>query len=160
MRKRFSVDGCQSTSGPCHFSDAPLFRPPSRMQTPPAVAEQLLREPAFGNKPFLLHVAFQSGLQRVKAKVPFPQFLLHHGRDNPHHESLGLLVSEVPESENPTQSLRFRMSEKKKNEIEVLHLSCCRLPDCSRRVQERRSLQGRCSLGGDTLHFDRHLVCL
>ena len=31
----FSVDSCQLTSGPYHFSDAPLFRPLSRMLTPP-----------------------------------------------------------------------------------------------------------------------------
>ena len=28
---------------------------------------------------YLLHVVVQSGLQGVKAKVPFPQFLLKHG---------------------------------------------------------------------------------
>ena len=40
--------------------------------TPPA-AEQLLRwESAYDNNPFLLHVAVHSGLQRVKAEVPFP----------------------------------------------------------------------------------------
>ena len=33
---------------------------------------------------------------RVKAKVPLPQFLLHHDWDNPHYESL--LVVEVPET--------------------------------------------------------------
>ena len=37
--KMFSVDSCQFTSGPYHFSDAPLFRPLGRMRTPPA--EQL-----------------------------------------------------------------------------------------------------------------------
>ena len=47
---------------------------------------------------FLLHVAVQSGLLRVKD--PFTQFLLLHGRDNPYES---LLVVEV--SENPTQSL-------------------------------------------------------
>ena len=36
-----------------------------------------------GNNSFLFHVVVQSGLQGVKAKVPFPQFLLLHGRDNP-----------------------------------------------------------------------------
>ena len=44
--------------------------------------------PTHGNNPFLLHIAFQSWLQRIKAKIPFPQFLLHHGRDNPHYKSL------------------------------------------------------------------------
>ena len=34
-------------------------------------------------QPVLLHVAVQSGVQRVKAKVSFPQFLLYHGRDDP-----------------------------------------------------------------------------
>ena len=58
------------------------------------------RQTILGNNPVLLHVAVQSGLQGVKAKVNFPRFLLHHGRDNPHHESL--LVVET--SENPTQS--------------------------------------------------------
>ena len=52
--------------------------------------------PAYGNNPFLLYVAFQYGLQRVKAKVPLPQFLLYYGRDNPHYKYL--LVAEVPES--------------------------------------------------------------
>ena len=38
--KMFSVlDSCQFTSGPYHFSDAPLFRPLGRMRTPPP-AEQ------------------------------------------------------------------------------------------------------------------------
>ena len=32
-----------------------------------------------GQYSFLLHVVVQSGLQGVKAKVPFPQFLLNHG---------------------------------------------------------------------------------
>ena len=36
-------------------------------------------ESAYGNNPFLLHVAVQSELQGVKAKAPFPQFLLHLG---------------------------------------------------------------------------------
>ena len=36
-----------------------------------------------GNNSFLFHVVVQSGLQGVKAKIPFPQFLLNHGRDNP-----------------------------------------------------------------------------
>ena len=54
-RKMFSVDSCQWTD----------------------------RCPAYGNNPFLLHVAFQPGLQRVKAKVIFPQFLLHPGWDTP-----------------------------------------------------------------------------
>ena len=40
---------------------------------------------------------------RVKAKVPFPQFLLHHGRDNPHYKSL--LVVEVPETRRTWCSL-------------------------------------------------------
>ena len=37
-----SADSCQFTSGPYHFSDAPLFRPLGRMPTPPAAlpAEQ------------------------------------------------------------------------------------------------------------------------
>ena len=43
---------------------------------------------AYGNDPFLLHVAFQLGLQRVKAEVLFTQFLLHHGRCKPHYKSL------------------------------------------------------------------------
>ena len=78
----------QFTSGSHHFSEAPLIRTLGCMETPPpAAAEQLLRESAYGNNPFLLHVMFQSWLQRVKAKVNFPQFLLHHGRDNPHYES-------------------------------------------------------------------------
>ena len=46
--------------------------------------------------PFLLHVTVQSGLQRVKANVPFPQFFSTTGRDNPHYESL--LVVKVPET--------------------------------------------------------------
>ena len=50
------------------------------------VAESRWRETIPGNIPFLLHVAVQSGLQEVKAKVPFPQFLPHHGRGNPHYE--------------------------------------------------------------------------
>ena len=40
------------------------------------------RETIAGNNPFLLYVAVHSGLQGVKAKVPFPQFLLNHGSDN------------------------------------------------------------------------------
>ena len=40
-----------------------------------------------GQQSLLLHVAVQLGLQGVKAKVHFPQFLLNHGRDNPHYES-------------------------------------------------------------------------
>ena len=56
--------------------------------------EELLRESAYGNNPFLFLSLF-----RVKAKVPFPQFLLHHGRDNPHYESL--LVVEVAENLRP-----------------------------------------------------------
>ncbi|CAL8376871.1 unnamed protein product [Boreogadus saida] len=74
------------------------------MRTPLAVAEQLLRESTYCSNPFLLHVVFQSGLQRVK--VPFREFLLHYGRDDPYYESLL-----VAESENPTQSLRFIISE-------------------------------------------------
>ena len=38
----------------------------------------------------------------------FTPILLHNGRDNPYES---LLVVEVPESENPTQSLRFIISE-------------------------------------------------
>ena len=44
------------------------------------------RETIAGNNPFLLHVVVHV-LQGVKAKVPFPQFILHHGWDNPHYES-------------------------------------------------------------------------
>ena len=44
--------------------------------------------------------------------------------------------------------------------IIMFHLSCCGLPDRSRGAQGRRSLQGRCSPGGNTLHFDRQWVCL
>ena len=32
-----------------------------------------------GNNSFLFHVVVQSGLQGVKAKIPFLQFLLDHG---------------------------------------------------------------------------------
>jgi hypothetical protein len=39
-RMRYS---CQFTSGPCYFSDAPLFRPLGRMRTPPAGLLPLLR---------------------------------------------------------------------------------------------------------------------
>ena len=39
-----------------------------------------------GTNPFLLHVALKSGLQGVKAKVPFPKFLLNLGRDNPNYK--------------------------------------------------------------------------
>ena len=58
-----------------------------------AMVKNELRERSFGfdsmwetipgTNPFLLHVTVQSGHQRVKAKVPFPQLLLNHGRDNP-----------------------------------------------------------------------------
>ena len=51
-------------------------------QMPPSLSanrrEQLLRESASGNNPFLL-----LSLSRVQAKVPSPQFLLPHGRDTP-----------------------------------------------------------------------------
>ena len=46
---------------------------------------------------------------RVKAKVPFPQYLLHHGLGNPRYEST--CYWSTRESENPTQSLRFIISE-------------------------------------------------
>ena len=60
------------------------------------------RASAGDNNPFLLHVVVQSELQGVKAKVLFPQFLLNHGRDIPHHESrCGSRLPEMPE--NPTQ---------------------------------------------------------
>ena len=38
-------------------------------------------------------------LQRVKAKVPFPQFLLNHGSDNPHYS----LVVEIQETSKNRQ---------------------------------------------------------
>ena len=41
------------------------------------------REFAYDNNPFLIHVSVQSGLQGVKSKVPFPQFLFKHGREPP-----------------------------------------------------------------------------
>ena len=58
---------------------------------------------------FLLHVAVQSGLQGVKAKVPFPQFLLLHGRDNP-HTTMSLVVETPETSENPTCNTRVSTS--------------------------------------------------
>ena len=41
-------------------------------------AAVLRQETIPGNNPILLHVAVQSGLQGVKAKVPLPKFLLNH----------------------------------------------------------------------------------
>ena len=48
---------------------------------------------AYGNDAFLLHDAVTSGLQRIKAKVPVPQFLRHHGQDKPHYESLLVVIT-------------------------------------------------------------------
>ena len=42
----------------------------------------------------------------------------------------------------------------------LLHLPCCRLPDRSRGAYGRPSLQGRSSLGGNTLYFDRQWLFL
>ena len=97
----FSVESCQFTSGAYHFSDAPLFsvmcillRRWSSGRSPAEGAgsagslhstersEQWSVEETiwarseliavYWKHRFLLHVTFQSGLQRVKAKVPFP----------------------------------------------------------------------------------------
>ena len=120
-KKMFSVDSCHFTPGPYNYSDAPLFRPPEqclsyadssgcsaydKKRRGEIVWTRSELTAVYWKHCFLLHVVFQSGFHRVKAKVPFPQFL-HHGRDNPHYESL--LVVEVPE--NPAQSLRIIISE-------------------------------------------------
>ena len=97
-RKMFSVDSCRFISGPCNFSDAPLFRPLGRMRPSPA-----------GVQPE--ESAYDREVGTTEHQILFPQFHLHHGRDNPHYKSL--LVVEVPESrKNQTgQSLRFIISE-------------------------------------------------
>ena len=48
-------------------------------------AVRLRRETIVGNNPFLLHLALHV-VQGVEGKVPSPQFLLHHGWENPHSE--------------------------------------------------------------------------
>ena len=60
-RKMFSVDSCQLTWGPCHFSNAPLFWPFGHMQTRPA-AEQLLwwRSSFSGGSPHTATMPFYS----------------------------------------------------------------------------------------------------
>ena len=65
--------------------DCPAAWAPTPEHHHHCLAAGLRQEKIRGNNPFLLHVAVQSG-QGVKAKVPFPQLLLHHGRDNPHYE--------------------------------------------------------------------------
>ena len=56
--------------------------PPAAASTEAVVPWQreagLKRETFAGNNPFLLHVVVLV-LQGVKAKVPFPQFYVHHG---------------------------------------------------------------------------------
>ena len=63
---------------------------PRRGSTPPPGLHPPAGAPpvgaAAGDDPILLHVVVQPGLQGVKAKVSFSQFLLNHGRDNPHYE--------------------------------------------------------------------------
>ena len=70
------------------------------------------------------HVAVHV-LQRVKAKVPFPQFLLNHGSDNPQYS----LVVEIQETS--------------KNRQETLALQCV----CS---HTHVALARSCLIGGPT----------
>ena len=83
-RKMFSVDSCQFTLGPCHFFDTLLFRPLRRMRTSPAGRVQPEES------------AYDRGVGTMERRIPFPQFLLNHGRVNLHYASL--LVVDVPES--------------------------------------------------------------
>ena len=79
-----------------------LIEPPADLFTSPATTnsgciQEILwityaAEPTHDNNRFLLHIVVQSGPQRVIAKVPFPQFLLHHGRDNPYYVSSLVVV--------------------------------------------------------------------
>jgi hypothetical protein len=50
------------------------------------------------------HVAVHV-LQRVKAKVPFPQFLLNHGSDNPHN-SLVVEIQDTSKNRQETLALQ------------------------------------------------------
>ena len=107
-RKMFSVDS-QFTSGRYHFSNTPLFRTPPAAEQPEESA--LAREVGTMDSHWQLSAvtslsppcSFQCGLQRVRAKVNFPQFLFLHGRDKPHYKSL--LVVELPESRRTRRSL-------------------------------------------------------
>ncbi|CAL8274476.1 unnamed protein product [Boreogadus saida] len=89
-------------------------------------AAGLRQETIPGNNPFLLHVPAQSGLQHVKSKVPSPQFLLNHGRDNPR------VLLAVENSKDKEETRRAEMSQL--NEVvqklmeEVRKLSCNKQP--------------------------------
>ena len=63
--------------------------------------------PAHGNNPFLLYVVFQSWI-RVEAKIPFPNSFSTMAEITP---TTSLCCGSTRESENPTQSLRFIISE-------------------------------------------------
>ncbi|CAL8338343.1 unnamed protein product [Boreogadus saida] len=65
----------------------------------------LKRETFAANNPFLLHVVVHV-LEGVKAKVPFPQFLLNHGSDNPHNS----LVVEIQDTSKNRQETRVTVS--------------------------------------------------
>ncbi|CAL8311624.1 unnamed protein product [Boreogadus saida] len=62
--------------------------------------------------------------ERVKAKVPFPQFLLHHGRDNPHYETLMWKYQRVGEPDTVLKGhasgFRDDMEELVHGDLEVL----------------------------------------
>ena len=65
--------------------------------------------------------AVLSGLQGVKANVPFPLNLLNHGRDNPHYKSRcgdtgSPQTATIPLSFTPWFSLYFRLTWKWKNQ--------------------------------------------
>ena len=101
LRKMFSVDSCQFNSGP--FTSGSYVDSSSgggaakSSQRSPHMIERLEQWSVWD-------ITWTRSLHTAT----IPQFLLHHGRDNPHYESH---CGSTRESENLTQSLKFIISE-------------------------------------------------
>ena len=76
------------------MEDKGIVLPPPELLQRGELGGSLAAQPREYN-PFVLHVAFQYGLQRVKAKVPFPQFFSTMAELTP---TTSLYVVEVPET--------------------------------------------------------------
>ena len=116
-RKMFSVNSCQFTSGPCHFSDATLFRPLGRnvcwriLHTTEGSEQWSVGEMTWTRSELTAvpHMAaINLDFRESKPKFLYPNSFYTIAEIT---RTTSLCCGCTRESENPTQSLRFIISE-------------------------------------------------